>query len=229
MEGCGTRLTPETRVPNIALVRVRKFTSGNRTEVAVAKFFRRVEKSMDELISLNRRELLKATTGLLTGLVVAGSPLALIARGRAWAVDLTAFTSAEGATLMAMARTIAPHDKLEDAAYAIVIQAIDSDAGKDESTRKTLKEGLATLDPGFAASAENDRVATLKKMEPSSFFQMMRQKTVQVLYATPMAYAYFGYEGEAFSKGGYLFRGFNDLRWLPEVPLQDSGPLPIGS
>jgi hypothetical protein len=188
-----------------------------------------VEEFMDELVSLNRRELLKTTTGLLTGLVVAGSPLALIARGRTWAVDLTAFTSAEGAELMAMARTIAPHDKLDDAAYAMVIQAIDSNASKDENARKMIREGLAALGPGFAASAENDRVAALKKIEPSSFFQMMRLKTVQVLYATPMAYAYFGYEGEAFSKGGYLFRGFNDLRWLPEVPLPDSGPMPAGS
>jgi hypothetical protein len=51
-------------------------------------------------------------------------------------------------------------------------------------------------------------------------------KTLGTLYATPVAYAYFGYEGEAFSKGGYLLRGFNDLRWLPEVPLVDSGPVP---
>ena len=184
---------------------------------------------MDDLVSLNRRELLKTTTGLLTGLVVAGSPLALISRGRAWVVDLTALTSAEGAELMAMARTIAPHDKLDDAAYAMVIQAIDSDASKDESTRKILKEGLVALGPGFATRTESDRVVILNKIEPSAFFQAMRLKTVQVLYATPMAYAFFGYEGEAFSKGGYLLRGFNDLRWLPEVPLQDSGPLPVSS
>ena len=184
---------------------------------------------MEELVNLNRRELLKTTTGLLTGLVVAGSPLALIARGRAWAVDLTALSSAEGAALLAIARTIAPHDKLDDAAYAIVVQTIDNDANKDESTRKTLKEGLAALGPGFAASAENDRVAALKKIESSAFFQATRQKTMQVLYATPVAYAYFGYEGEAFSKGGYLLRGFNDLRWLPEVPLQDGGPMPTGA
>ena len=48
---------------------------------------------MEDLANLNRRELLKTTTGVLTGLVLAGSPLALIARGRAWAVDLTALTS----------------------------------------------------------------------------------------------------------------------------------------
>ena len=66
----------------------------------------------------------------------------------------------------------------------------------------------------------------LTALESSAFFQMLRTKTLGVLYATPMAYAYFGYEGEAFSKGGYLLRGFNDLRWLPEVPPSDSGPVP---
>jgi hypothetical protein len=182
---------------------------------------------MDQLITLHRREFLKTTTGMLTGLVIAGSPLALIARGRAWAVDLMALSSSEGATLMTVARTIIPHDKLDDAAYALVIQAVDGDASKDENIRKMLKEGVAGLGAGFATSAESDRVATLKKIESSGFFQTMRQKTLQVLYATPMAYAYFGYEGEAFSKGGYLLRGFNDLRWLPEVPLEDSGPMPV--
>ena len=181
---------------------------------------------MDELVNLNRRELIKTTTGLLTGLVVAGTPLAVIARGRAWAVDLTALTSSEGVALLAAARTIAPHDKLDDAAYAMVVQAIDGDASKDESVRKILKEGVGALGAAFAASTENDRVAALRKLETSAFFQTVRLKTLQVLYSTPLAYAYFGYEGEAFSKGGYLFRGFNDLRWLPEVPMQDSGAIP---
>jgi hypothetical protein len=184
---------------------------------------------MSELVSLDRRTMLKTTTGLLTGLVVAGSPLAVIAKGRAWAVDLAALTSTEGAVLLAMARTIAPHDKLDDAAYALVVRAIDEDAGKNASRHKMFRDGIEQLGKEFVASAENERVAALKKIEASEFFQTTRLKTLQVLYATPMAYSYFGYEGEAFSKGGYLLRGFNDLRWLPEVPAEDSGPMPVGS
>jgi hypothetical protein len=184
------------------------------------------EKPMDQLVTLNRRELLKTATGLLSGYLVAGGSLALIAPGRAWAVDLAALSSSEGATLMSMARTIAPHDKLDDAAYALAIQAVDGDAAKDANTFKIIKEGMAGLGTGFVAGSESERVEALKKIESSAFFQMMRLKTLQVLYSNPIAYAYFGYEGEAFSKGGYLFRGFNDLRWLPEVPDEDSGPLP---
>jgi hypothetical protein len=181
---------------------------------------------MDEE-KIQRREFLIATTGLLTGLVVAGSPLALIAPAQAWAVDLTAFTSSEAASLMAVARTIAPHDKLDDAAYALVIQAVDSDATKDQQLQQMFKDGLNQLGAEFAKATDTDRIAALRKVESSEFFQTMRLKTVQVLYASPIAYAYFGYEGEAFSKGGYVLRGFNDLRWLPEVPLADSGPVPL--
>jgi len=174
----------------------------------------------------DRRQFLK-TTGMLTGWVAAGSSLASIAPApaSAWAIDLTALASAEGATLMAVARTIAPHDKLDDAAYALVVRAIDADAAGDERTRKMVLAGVSSLGSDFARRDESARVIALKKIESSEFFQTMRLKTLQVLYATPMAYAYFGYEGEAFSKGGYLSRGFNDLRWLPEVPLEDSGPV----
>src|SRR5271166_5431304 len=98
----------------------------------------------------DRREFLKTTTGMLTGVVLAGSPLALIAPGRAWAVEMSAFTSAEGSALMALARTIAPHDKLDDAAYAVVVQAVDVDAAKDENLRKMLKDGIARLGADFA-------------------------------------------------------------------------------
>jgi hypothetical protein len=175
-----------------------------------------------------RREFLQAT-GVLTGVLAAGSPWALLAPSRAWAVDLSALTSAEGATVMAAARTIAPHDKLEDAAYALVVRAIDQSAAKDAALHRQLKEGIVKLGAGFATAPESARVAALKSLEPTPFFQGLRAQTLQLLYATPMAFRLFGYEGEAFSKGGYLTRGFNDLRWLPEVPLADSGPVPGAS
>jgi hypothetical protein len=181
---------------------------------------------VDALVPTDRRDFLKSATGVITGVLALGSPLALIAPSRGWAADLKALSTAEGAALMAMTRTIAPHDKLEDAAYAIVVQAADADAATDPAMRKLFADGIASLGTGFATAPEEARVAPLKKIEKSLFFQTMRVKTLSVLYATEMAFRYFGYEGEAFSKGGYLFRGFNDLRWLPEVPLADSGPVP---
>jgi len=174
--------------------------------------------------TMDRRAFL-GTTGVLTGLLAAGSPLALLAPSRAWALDLKALTSAEGAALLAAARTIAPHDQLDDAPYALVVQALDSAAAHDAATLSLLQQGALGLGAGFAAAAESERVAALKAVETTPFFKSVRATTLMTLYASPLVYAYFGYEGEAFSKGGYLLRGFNDLRWLPEVPVADSGPV----
>jgi len=180
-------------------------------------------------ISVRRRQFLRNSTGVLMGVLAADSTLALLAPARVWAVDLAALSSDEAATLLAMTRTIAPHDGLEDLAYAFVVRAVDGEAASDEGLRALLKEGIADLGVDFAGRDEAGRVAALQHIESSPFFQTMRVKTLQVLYSTPAAYAYFGYEGEAFSKGGYLARGFDDLRWLPAVPLEDSGPKPGGA
>lgn len=173
---------------------------------------------------LARREFLK-TTGLLTGMLAAGSPLALLAPSRAWAIELHSLTSEEGTALMAAARTIAPHDKLEDAAYAAVVRSLDTDAARSAAELAMLREGIRRLGAGFASAPEPERVRRLQAIESSAFFKTLRTATLGTLYATPPAYAYFGYEGEAFSKGGYIYRGFNDLKWLPDVPAADSGPI----
>jgi hypothetical protein len=167
--------------------------------------------------------------GVLTGVIALGSPLAALLPGRAWTLELRVLSSAEAAALLAMIRTIAPHDTLDDAAYALVVNAVDADAAAAASTpaRTDLKSGIATLGDGFAVAPEDARVERLRHIESGAFFQSVRLKTLLVLYNNPIAWAHFGFQGESFSKGGYLLRGFNDLKWLPEVPLADSGPMPI--
>ena len=178
---------------------------------------------MNSNARLPRREFL-AASGVLTGFLAAGGTLSLLAPSRAWALDLKALSSEQGASLMSVARTIAPHDKLEDAAYALVVKAIDEAAAADAQLHSTITSGLQTLGKDFATRSEAERVKALKSIEGSEFFKFARAKTLAALYSSSLAYAHFGYEGEAFSKGGYLLRGFNDLRWLPDVPLSDSGP-----
>jgi hypothetical protein len=178
---------------------------------------------MSTMSPIPRRSFL-AASGIVSGLVVAGGPLSLIAPGRAWALELKTLTSAQGSALMSVARTIAPHDGLEDAAYALVVKAIDAAAAADEPVRVLVNSGLAGIGESFASQTEAARIAALESVEHSEFFKLMRSSTLANLYSSAMAYAHFGYEGEAFSKGGYLTRGFNDLHWLPDVPLQDSGP-----
>jgi hypothetical protein len=177
--------------------------------------------------SAERRSFVRGI-GVLTGVIALGNPLAALLPSRVWAVELGVLSSAEAATLLAMIRTIAPHDTLDDAAYALVVKAIDGDAAGSTQARAALKAGLAALGDGFARATEDARTQQLKQIESGPFFQSVRIKTLLVLYSNPIAFAHFGFEGEAFSKGGYLLRGFNDLKWLPDVPLADSGPMPFG-
>jgi hypothetical protein len=177
---------------------------------------------------MDRRQFV-GRTGILTGTLMAGSALAMLAPARAWAVDLVVLDTAEGTTLLAVARTIAPHDTLAEAAYALVVKAIDAECARDAATLTTLRAGVGQLGTGFATAPEVARVAALTAVENTAFFRFLRFQTLSNLYSSAIAYAHFGYEGESFSKGGYLQRGFNDLRWLPEVPLADSGPVFTGS
>jgi hypothetical protein len=179
------------------------------------------------LQSADRRSFVRAV-GVLTGVIALGHPLAALLPSRTWAVELRVLSSPEAAALLAMIRTIAPHDTLDDAAYALVVNAVDVDAAGSAKARADFKAGIASLGDGFASTPEDARALHLRSIESGAFFQSMRIKTLMVLYSNPIAWAHFGYEGESFSKGGYLLRGFNDLKWLPDVPLADSGAMPIG-
>ena len=50
--------------------------------------------------------------------------------------------------------------------------------------------------------------------EGEAFFQTVRGGLVTGLYNQKAVWPIFGYEGESFSKGGYIDRGFNDISWL---------------
>jgi hypothetical protein len=178
-------------------------------------------------VNLTRRRFVQSATGVLSGVLSALSPLVAFVPGRTWAVDMHALSASEAAALLAATRTIVPHDGLDDAAYALVVAALDNDAAASPDTRALLSAGIASLGADFATAPESVRVAKLKAIESGPFFQSVRIKTLLVLYDNPIAWAHFGYQGESFSKGGYLSRGFNDLKWLPDVPPAASGPLPV--
>jgi hypothetical protein len=86
-----------------------------------------------------------------------------------------------------------------------------------------IDDGIATLN-NMAAGAgaasyldigwEIDRVALLRKIETTGFFQAVRGGLVVGLYNQAEVWPHFGYEGESFSKGGYIERGFDDIAWL---------------
>jgi hypothetical protein len=175
-------------------------------------------------LPLARREFLKGS-GVLMGTLAAGSVLATLAPSPVWAVELKKLSKAEGQALMAMGRVLYPHKKLPDAVYALL--AKDLDAKADTAM---LKEGIAGLDKAvggvFAKAPLAARKAAVKAIEGSPFFGAVRGQCITSLYDNDMAYAAFGYPGSAWEKGGYISRGFQDLKWLP-APSKAASPPPF--
>ncbi len=179
-------------------------------------------------IDLTRREFLQSSSTVLIGTIAASSGiLGMLAPSQTWALELTTLDKTTAETLLHATRYIYPHKTLDDAVYALVVKDLDS-AASDKDTEKLLTEGVAALNKsagGDWLAADSDKqFSTLDNMSDSDFFQKIRGTAIVSLYNNEMAWAHFGYEGDAWTKGGYLTRGFNDLKWLPDPPKNASPP-----
>ncbi len=174
-------------------------------------------------LPLARREFLKGS-GLLMGTIATGSVLAALAPSPAWALELKNLSTADGKTLMAMGRVLYPHKRLPDAVYALLAKDLD---GKADAA---LRAGIQALDQAaggsFAKASAAKKLQVVKAIEGTPFFNTVRGQCITSLYDNDMAYAVFGYPGSAWEKGGYLTRGFQDLKWLP-APGKDASPPPF--
>ena len=177
---------------------------------------------------LARREFLKGS-GLLFGSLATGSLLAGLAPSNAWALELKTLSTEQGQAIMAMGRVLYPHQKLPDAVYALLSKDIDAKAAGDAGAAKMITDGIAWLNQSaggnFAKASAAKREEIVRGMEGTVFFATVRGQCITSLYDNDMAYAVFGYPGSAWEKGGYITRGFQDLKWLPE-PSKEASPAP---
>jgi len=190
---------------------------------------RRDEDAPPMRVPLTRRELLKGS-GILFGTLALSSTLAMFAPSRAWALELQHLDAHQGAVLLAMVKQIYPHKTLDDAVYAIAVKDLDAKAQKDPATRKQIADGVRALDAKAPDGDWTRQTARIQASDVSAiagtpFFETIRSTAVVSLYSNPLAYRHFGY-GASEGDGGYLFKGFNNLAWLPDPPEQDSGPVP---
>ena len=179
-------------------------------------------------LPLARREFLKGS-GVLMGTLAAGTVLATLAPSPVWAVELKTLSKADGQTLMAMGRVLYPHKKLPDAVYALLAKDLDAKASGDAAAATQIRDGIAALDKAaggsFVKAAPARKLSIVKAMEGQPFFGTVRGQCITSLYDNDMAYAVFGYPGSAWEKGGYITRGFQDLKWLP-APSAEASPPP---
>ncbi|MEQ8901691.1 MAG: Twin-arginine translocation pathway signal [Roseovarius sp.] len=165
---------------------------------------------------LSRRDLLARSMAAGASFVVGSSFVA--GSDAAWALETTALKPETMATLIQMARDIYPHDHLADEYYAIAVKGYDVPEAAED-----VEAGIAGLNAAAQGKGhadylsigwERDRVDILRGIEDSAFFQQVRGGLVTGLYNQKAVWPLFGYEGESYSKGGYINRGFDDITWL---------------
>ena len=165
---------------------------------------------------LTRRQLLSSAVAAGTTFMVGAGFVA--APDAAWATETVALTPETMATLIQMARDIYPHDHVGNEYYVVAIKGYDT-----AETAPGIEEGIAGLNAAAVAAGhasylsaawEKDRVAVLRSVEATPFFQQIRGGLVTGLYNQKAVWPLFGYQGESFSQGGYLTRGFDDINWL---------------
>ncbi|MEA2143611.1 MAG: hypothetical protein QOI64_2041 [Solirubrobacteraceae bacterium] len=128
----------------------------------------------------------------------------------------------ERETTLHVARAMYPHDALPDEAYREVVRAVEAEAAGSEEVRTAIEQGVAALDDPtpFGELTADARLQALRAAEGSAYFDLVRATAVVALYDNPLVWQAFGYEGASVHLGGYVDRGFDDLDWLPDPPIE---------
>ncbi len=170
---------------------------------------------------MNRRQFLQSSS------LAAGATVAATSGAAAQGMGLETLDDHSGTTLLKMTRDLYPHDTLADVYYMVVVEALDAEAARNDEAASLINEGVAQLDGAMGVNyvelSEGNRLAVLEAMQSDPFFQMVRGTTIVALYNDPLVWRHFGYEGPSFDYGGYIDRGFDDLRWAGE-PSDDASP-----
>ncbi len=139
--------------------------------------------------------------------------------------DLPSLDSSSRAALVRLLRVAYPHPRFPDGPYERTAEEIIGQTDASLWHRLTLTQGLSTLDAAAGGSfVDLDDTAALellRSLEDAEFFRFIRAVSVVTLYNDHEVWELLGYEGESYSKGGYLHRGFDDLDWLPDPRIEE--------
>lgn len=142
------------------------------------------------------------------------------------ALNALALTDEAKRTLTRVIRVAFPHPRIPDGPYERMTEKIAAEAEDSTWFRMALTQGLLTLnslsEEPFVELPDDAALKVLKRIADLEFFGFIRRTTVLHLYDDPEVWEAFGYEGESFSQGGYLHRGFDDLDWLPDPRIEES-------
>lgn len=136
-------------------------------------------------------------------------------------------TSPTAADWRSVLETMFPHDNIDRALYQVPADALVGAAEKDAGTRLLLEAGWQSLRQAaggdWAAATGEGRSRVIATIVGTPLFAVLRQTTVFTFYGNPRVWEAFGYEGDAWSFGGYLGKGLDTVDWLPSPPAPAGG------
>ena len=166
---------------------------------------------------MTRRTFIKAAGATGVTVYVLWSSPAWLGPRIALAANLSALNTTQAKEMLAMTRQLFPHDKLGDEYYWVVVESIDKEMAGSSALATEIRDGLAQLSKAaggdFTTVDADQQVAAMKKLEGTAFFSDMLNKTQFYFYNNKTVWPKFGYEGSSWEKGGYINRGFNDVKW----------------
>ncbi len=159
--------------------------------------------------SLTRRGLL--TRAIAAGLLASQGLPAVV---RTVCAAPVAGPGLRAAQLLAVCRTLFPHDFLGDDTYAIGAQHIEDKAAADPAAATVIEQALAALPADFSSLDQTARELALRALAKQEFVPLARQSTVAGVYGTPAVWTHFSYPGPSVAFGGYVDRPLVDLPWI---------------
>ncbi len=147
-------------------------------------------------------------------------------RALAWGAISDAPGNLEHDTLVQYAYVLLPLLEPAHARYRAVADKVSLLAGQVPDIGALVKGGIDALNSSGKDAWLNlppeESVAIVSDQAGTPFFGFMHFNTAEIVMRDPALWATLGYQGSAIEHGGYLYRGFDDINWLPAA---ESGAL----
>ncbi len=141
--------------------------------------------------------------------------------GSTWLRGAAAWASSTDETTLArFGRLLFPHDGLPDEVYAEVMNNVLVALGSDPATENLLSAAERALDAqhdtAWIDRSESEQVTAIENIQGEAFFAAILGTLRGAFYYNPAVWSHINYPGSSKEHGGYKFRGFDDIDWLPE-------------
>ncbi len=141
--------------------------------------------------------------------------------GTTWLRGAAAWASStEGTNLARFGRLLFPHDGLADDVYAEVMGNVLTAHAANPATENLLAAAEHALDAqhdtAWIDRDEPEQIAAIEKIQGEAYFAAILGTLRGAFYYNPEVWSHINYPGSSKEHGGYKFRGFDDIDWLPE-------------